>query len=499
LSVLVVRGDALHIPLPDESVDLIATSPPYWALRSYRDGDEHYDGQLGSEPDPFAFLDVLLEATAEMVRVLKPSGSLWVNLGDKYAERTGPARDGFWKGNQDSATFRQAPRPRRLKTKGVRPKSLIMIPQRYAIRCIDELGLILRAEVVWSKANSLPESVTDRVRRSHEHLFHFTKEPTYYAALDEVRETYAPGTAARYAAGYNPRKLDDERPSVNTKLGGDTYGENPLGKLPGSVWPIPAEPLQVPDYFVEDALGWRMMDAKPLWHYAWHQVVRAGDTRPIMVRSIDHFAAFPQELPRRIILGWSPSAICTACGQGRFPVVAKTNRTHRLANTSSRLADDSQPRNVDGRACTPTTSSEVTITGYACACTPRTSHRGKRGDWKAGRAVMPEHGSDDLHSPGNAVPRRPGGFGDKVPAPSTPMWQYHLDGWTPPPTRAAVVLDPFGGTGTTAGVADALGRHGIALDLSADYCRLARWRTEQSGHFAKTRERTNRENQGSLL
>src|SRR5206468_9339491 len=71
---------------------------------------------------------------------------------------------------------------------GIPANSLMLLPQRYAIRCIDDLGLILRAEIVWAKPNGLPESVTDRVRRSHEQVFHFVKQPRYYSAVDEVRE-----------------------------------------------------------------------------------------------------------------------------------------------------------------------------------------------------------------------------------------------------------------------------------------------------------------------
>jgi DNA modification methylase len=82
MSAGVVRGDALSLPLPDESVDLIVTSPPYFALRSYRDEGEHYGGQIGSEETPQAFLEALWRVTAECWRVLKPSGSMWVNLGD---------------------------------------------------------------------------------------------------------------------------------------------------------------------------------------------------------------------------------------------------------------------------------------------------------------------------------------------------------------------------------------------------------------------------------
>jgi len=86
VSAALVRADAVAIPLADESVDLIVTSPPYFALRSYTDGGEHYDGQIGSEPTPAEFLAALWAVTAECKRVLKPSGSMWVNLGDKMAQ-----------------------------------------------------------------------------------------------------------------------------------------------------------------------------------------------------------------------------------------------------------------------------------------------------------------------------------------------------------------------------------------------------------------------------
>ena len=82
---IVIRHDARDLPLEDGTVDLIITSPPYFALRSYRDDGEHYDGQIGSEETPEDWLDNLDECMVEWWRVLKPSGSVWVNLGDKYA------------------------------------------------------------------------------------------------------------------------------------------------------------------------------------------------------------------------------------------------------------------------------------------------------------------------------------------------------------------------------------------------------------------------------
>ncbi len=83
--VAVIRHDARILPFEDGSVDLIVTSPPYFALRSYRDDGEHYGGQIGSEDTPDLFLDALDECMVEWGRVLKPSGSVWINLGDKYA------------------------------------------------------------------------------------------------------------------------------------------------------------------------------------------------------------------------------------------------------------------------------------------------------------------------------------------------------------------------------------------------------------------------------
>jgi site-specific DNA-methyltransferase (cytosine-N4-specific) len=263
-----LQADAVALPLADDSVDLVVTSPPYFALRSYQDDGDHYDGQIGSEATPAEFLDALWAVTRECMRVLKPSGSLWVNLGDKYATQN-PHQDGHRRDNP------------------VAYKSLMGLPWRYALGCIDDLGFILRAEVVWSKPNGLPESVTDRVRRSHEQWFHFTLEPRYFSAIDEIREPYTapPAKAQKSKAAESGATLN---PTLNTT---HDLEHNPLGKLPGSVWSIPSEPLPVPD-----DLG------------------------------VDHFAAFPQEWPRRLILGWCPPdgvVLDPFAGTGTVPMVAR--------------------------------------------------------------------------------------------------------------------------------------------------------------------------------
>ena len=409
---LILRGDARNLPLPDESVDLIVTSPPYFGLRAYTDGGDAYDGQIGAEPTPAEFIAALVECTREMVRVLKPSGSIFVNLGDKYNERGGPGHP--VRGDQ-VVGFRPE-RPRRRQHPG-RPKSLLLLPERYRIACVDELGLIARAVVIWDKPNSMPESVTDRVRRSHEDWVHLTKSPRYFSAVDEIREppTYD-GTRGERAKRME-RGMTAGQPR-HTTLG--TTAGHPLGKLPGSVWEIATQPLRVPA-----ELG------------------------------IDHFAAFPMEWPRRLILGWSPREVCTACGEGRRPVTAAgeflpAGHGQRDASAKRRRMPgegrDPLSRHGETDASSLRTTATRTITGYACACTPYVEHEGD------------EYGK--------------------------PWREYHFD--TPhPPTTPGVVLDPFSGTGTTALVATMLGRTGIGVDLSADYNRLAEWRASDPKERAR--------------
>jgi DNA modification methylase len=398
MSALVVRADAAHLPLPDASVDLIVTSPPYFALRSYQDGGEHYAGQIGSEASPQEFLEALWTCTREWMRVLKPTGSLFVNLGDKYvADNRGSGSDR----KRGDAKHAPAGPLGFVGRETARQKSLMGLPWRYAIGCIDQLGLILRAEIVWAKPNGLPESVTDRVRRSHEQWFHFTLQLRYFSAVDEIREPHQDMSLHAQRRGERTtayRTADLGAHSMTSTM-------NPLGKLPGSVWEIPSEPLTVPA-----DLG------------------------------VDHFAAFPTAWPKRLILGWSPAGICTACGEGRRPVTEVDN---------------------------PRRSPE-----YRHDWTDNPGEQGRR------EASVVTGGASALAKPGWR----------KLPPPSATITGYACGcPDTSARSRPAVVLDPFGGTGTTAAVASALGRIGISVDLSHDYSRLAQWRTTDPATRAKIR------------
>ena len=404
MSVELIRANARNLPIADSSVDLIVTSPPYFGLRSYQDGGKHYEGQVGAEATPAEFVDALIECTREMVRVTKPSGSIWVNLGDSYYSGKGaPGRTTTDPKNAGRNPRRNGGSPLDASGLGIPRKSLVGIPWRYAIRCIDDLGLILRAEVIWSKPNGLPESVTDRVRRSHETWFHFVKSPRYYSAVDAIREEHVATATGRDTSAWRSGPSGQNRGTDTGRRHDDggrvaDFATSPLGKLPGSVWTIATQPLRVPDH-----LG------------------------------IDHFAAFPMEWPRRIITGWSPAGVCTACGEGRRPVSVRDDIDPRYLASNKR---------GDGRG-------NVEVRGVSQSSILRTG-------LQAGQ------------SPATRI------TGEACACPDTTA-----------PTTPGVVLDPFGGTGTTALCADVLRRHGISVDMSADYLRIAQWRTTDPKQRAK--------------
>jgi DNA modification methylase len=437
-----IQGNALALPLADASVDLVVTSPPYFGLRSYKDGGEHYVGQIGAEATPGEFVDALVAATREMVRVLKPAGSIFVNLGDKYSMRDGQGGPqgptGLRGTRRQAATYvRQSGREF-----GAPLKSLVGIPWRYALRCIDDLGLILRAEILWSKPNGLPESVTDRVRRSHETWFHFVKQPRYYSAVDEIREAHIggahPGLETRHERSGGV--LAPTRSNVTV---------NPLGKLPGSVWEIPTQPLNIPDHIA-------------------HSRCCNGRKRAGCEDGIDHYAAFPMEWPRRIIRGWSPNGVCTACSEERRPVPARYQ------------VDRSRPQ--ARRALALVEQHGLTDDHIAAVRSVGVSDTGRGAATQSGTGKN----TSEVYALAEVARAALGGYAREFLLQRPTGLDYACSCSEPTaPTRPAVVLDPFGGTGTTALVAKVLGRTGISVDMSADYGNVvARWRVDDPDQIA---------------
>jgi DNA modification methylase len=475
VTVVSVRGDAACLPFPAGSVDLIVTSPPYFALRDYRDGDASLRRQVGAEPTPAEYLEALWACTAEWVRVLKPGGSIFVNLGDKYSGAQAQSFAGA--SRTDAAKVWQQTNPRRT---GIPDKSLMLLPERYRIGCVDRLGLIARAVVVWDKPNGLPESVTDRVRRSHEDWVHLTKSGRYFSAVDEIREGYSPNKpwGAAQTAPSKPalataaiRGTDPGQEQAGLSQNKERV-ENPLGKLPGSVWTVATEPLTVPGWRV--VVGGRTVRWFDSWEQAatWCRLGGAGGGRPSIRPEGDHFAAFPSEWPRRLVLGWSPAGVCTACGEGRRPVMqagisrpAGHGQRDETAKRRRMPGEGRDPLSRHGEmASSLRTVADRAITGYVCACTPYTDHPGTGGSNRRGDNPYGRPGREQ------GVYSNQAGEYERV----GPRRDYHFDEWTPAPTRPAVVLDPFGGTGTTAHVASALGRVGVTVDLSHSSTRMSR-------------------------
>ena len=195
--------------LPDNSVDCCVTSPPYYALRDY----DHQD-QIGLEDTPEEFIENLVRTMEEVRRVLKPEGTLWLNIGDSYAS-SGKNR------TEDQATknstLQGTPNINVLKQKSkitgdLKSKDLIGIPWMLAF-ALRSAGWYLRQDIIWHKPNPMPESVKDRCTKSHEYIFLLSKSRTYYFDADAIKEKSVYGES-KYAWG---RAIDG---SINDKRKG---------------------------------------------------------------------------------------------------------------------------------------------------------------------------------------------------------------------------------------------------------------------------------------
>ena len=291
--------------LPEQSVDAIVTSPPYFGLRDYGvgagwiggdEGHNHDDearddiigleracpcgavwsaGQVGLEPSPDEYVNDLADLlTGYGERVLKPGGSLWLNLGDTYSAISSASGSPSRTLVGTDQGVRGTPHRTLTKRPDFPAKCLLMIPERVALALISR-GWILRNRVVWAKPNGMPSSVRDRLATKHEALFHLVRQPMYFYDLDAIRQPYSPNTESFLAMKAKwqenrtkEARMGEEMKSAN-KNPNDGLGPgqklNPAGANPGDVWTIPTQPY--PDA---------------------------------------HFAVFPPELVRRPILATVP-------------------------------------------------------------------------------------------------------------------------------------------------------------------------------------------------
>ena len=250
----VLVGDAREqlAELPDASVDCVITSPPFFQLRDYG-----IAGQMGLEPTVDDWVNELRVVMRGIARVLKPTGSLWLNLGDSYSRH-----------------------PRF----GAPPKSLVLAPERLALALVAD-GWTVRNKVIWSKTNSMPNSVRDRLSCRWEVVYFLTRSRQFYFDLDAIRVPHRSTSTPRRGqkSGAKPVPAQKGPPSWAGPLAGNNSGlawlksqglvGHPLGKNPGDVWEMAASNFRGP-----------------------------------------HFATFPAALVERPLLATCPERVCTRCG-----------------------------------------------------------------------------------------------------------------------------------------------------------------------------------------
>ena len=169
--------------LPANCVDCCITSPPYYGLRDYQ-----VEGQIGLEDSPEEFLDKLVEIFTEVLRVLKPEGTLWLNIGDTYNGYKGNARQKNMETMYAGHRHQPTRKPNHgLECKWLKPKDLIGIPWMLAFS-LRSVGWYLRQDIIWHKPNPMPEAVKDRCTKSHEYIFLLSKSARYYFDADAIKE-----------------------------------------------------------------------------------------------------------------------------------------------------------------------------------------------------------------------------------------------------------------------------------------------------------------------
>jgi DNA modification methylase len=214
LTTTILHGDCRDIlpTLAAERFDCCVTSPPYWGLRDYG-----VSGQIGLEPTMAAYLETMVGVCREMRRVLKPSGTFWLNIGDSYnahpgqrktTDKVGPKQ--LTNGGSNSAPSRHTP--------DLKPKDLCMIPNRLAIALQDD-GWWVRSEIIWAKPNPMPESVTDRPTSSHEKIWLLTKGERYFYDAAAIAEPVAVSSIDRLS-----QNIEAQAGSTRANGGAKTNG-----------------------------------------------------------------------------------------------------------------------------------------------------------------------------------------------------------------------------------------------------------------------------------
>lgn len=281
----ILVGDALDRlrGLPSDHFHAVVTSPPYWGLRDYG-----VEGQIGLERSVNDFLAKMVDIFSEVRRVLRPDGSLWLNIGDTYST------DMKWGGKSSNKHEMEVefPRKKERSISGMKPKEMVGVPWKLAF-ALSADGWYLRQEIIWSKRSPMPESVRDRATKSHEHVFLLTKSSKYFYDFMRARQKasgIAPGN--KTDGKYGLKKGTEEH---RTKAGLKKCGAHETANF-RSVWTLSSEPYRGA-----------------------------------------HFATFPTELVRRCLLAAvSERGCCPTCGSPAERIVER-QRVQTRPGTNSKV------------------------------------------------------------------------------------------------------------------------------------------------------------------
>lgn len=293
---IILTGDALEQlrKLPPESVHTCVTSPPYYNLRDYGAA-----GQIGNEASVEEYLQTLVSVFHEVRRVLRTDGTMWVNMGDSYATRSGSQPPTNTR-NSCGHTAKHTPR-------GYKYKDLIGVPWQLAFALRAD-GWYLRQDIIWNKSNCMPESVRDRCTKSHEYIFLLSKSERYYFDAAAISEPIAESSTKRYRQNIEAQKGSDRQPGKTNgpmkaalpRFGGEKYGNNTAPETRTKSGKVYAPTMR--------------RNKRDVW------TVSTSGFRGA------HFAVFPEKLIEPCILAGSPeggTVLDPFAGSGTTGVVAK--------------------------------------------------------------------------------------------------------------------------------------------------------------------------------
>ena len=334
----ILEGDVLNMlsTLADESIHCVVTSPPYWGLRDY--GVEARAWPLcsyipmpgmsevtvppmvcclGLEPTPEAFIAHMVLVFRDVWRVMRKDATCWVNMGDSYSANhgSGSVSPVIKQASNTGSLLDTSRKP----TSGLKSKDLCGIPWRLAF-ALQADGWYLRSDIIWSKSNPMPESVTDRPTKAHEYIFLMTRNERYFYDSEAVKENctqdeYANGfRGGCYVAGATDNQEMGKRQTVGNKRYSFSRKTNTT--------PPPGQPAQHREDREEVFYSGRR-NKRTVWNVATYPFKEA------------HYATFPPDPIRPCILaGTSARGGCPKCGAPWIRTSAKidTGRTQKKAD-----------------------------------------------------------------------------------------------------------------------------------------------------------------------